>query len=157
MSFVNEDTGEVFETNDLIIKKGKRKRNFNSFHSCYIKAYQKKEISILTMVVERSAYYNISKFINTITRKLTRKGIKKLGYVWTKDIGDERFEKHFHVLLATSRIENADFKELFTKKKESYSVQFMQTKRGMFNYLNKKELYTEGKSRAYGKSKTFNF
>jgi hypothetical protein len=152
-TFVNIETAQISEVTDLEIKINKRNNCFKLFFQTYTKHFVKKSLSILTVVVNQDEYEAISKFINTITRKLKRKGIDRLGYIWVRDIGDKIFEKHFHIIIATTRINKDLFKELFCKKKHShYEVEFMGTRTGMLEYIKEKKLYAAKKQRSYGRS-----
>jgi hypothetical protein len=94
--------------------------------------------------------------VNTISKKFARKGIKKLGHVWVRDIGDIQAEKHFHILIATTRIEPEAFRNLFSKKRHSnYDVEFARNPKGLRTYIKQKELYGSKKQRAFGKSVEF--
>ncbi len=103
-----------------------------------------------------SHYDSISKFINTINKKLSRKKIERFGYVWVRDVGDVKAELHFHILLATSRISPQTFNELFSKKTNSnYEVEFAYHPKGLKKYIEKKGLYGSKGKRAFGKSREF--
>lgn len=154
-TFLNIETGELNEITDLQSKIYKRDRFLQSFFNVYYGSNTKNKISILSAVVNQDSYPTITKFINTITRKLKRKGIDRLGYFWVRDVGDKRFHKHFHIFLATSKISAEKFKSIFEKKDHSnYEIEFLKSK-GMKRYINDKELYAANKQRAFGISKTF--
>jgi hypothetical protein len=154
-TYLNIETGELNEVSDLQSKIYKRDKFLRLFFNVYQKYYSNKKITILSAVVNQDTYPTITKFINTITRKLKRKGIDRLGYFWVRDIGDKRFHKHFHILLATSIISTEKFKSIFEKKDHSnYEIEYLKSK-GMKSYINDKELYAANKQRAFGKSKTF--
>jgi hypothetical protein len=153
---VNLYTGELIEITDLQTKKRNRNNALNMFFGEYANFHKKAEISILSLVVDASKYDTIATFNASFNKKLKRKGIKRLGYVWVRDIGDFKFEKHFHVLIATSSISEAMFHSLFQKNKDNkYKVQFLKTKYGMKNYIKAKELYAALKQRSYGRSREF--
>ncbi|OFY89650.1 MAG: hypothetical protein A3K10_09820 [Bacteroidetes bacterium RIFCSPLOWO2_12_FULL_31_6] len=155
-TFVNFDTGEIRVVNDLQSKQFKKKQLLNLFIDVYSKHLLTKSISILTCIVYQKDYLMIGKFINTITKKLKRKGVERLGYIWVRDIGDIKLEKHYHIIIATTRIGKKLFKILFHKKKHSnYEVQFKKTERGMIDYLIDKDLFAASKQRTYGKSRKF--
>lgn len=157
IGYVNFITGETSRTTDLDKKKYKRNKLFSRFLNTYYHYMDRQDVSVLSFVTSQEKYDNISKFINTLTRKLTRKGITRYGYIWIRDIGDIKFHNHFHVLMAISRINSQQFNELFNhKEKSGYDVQFMRTKTGMINYIKKKELYGKKRQRTYGRSRQFN-
>lgn len=155
-TFLNVMTGELSEVTDLQSKLFKRDKNLHLFFDVYAKYHGSESMTILSMVVNYDEYTTITKFINTISRKLKRKGISRFGYVWVRDVGDEIFRKHYHVLMATSRIDGKLFNELFTKKHHNnYRVQFLKFRYGMKNYIIKKDLFGDRKHRPYGKSRMF--
>lgn len=155
-TFVNVYTGELSSITDVDSKKYKRNKYFEDFQRIYSPLYQAKEVSILALVVCQDQYETITKFLNTISRKLKRKGVEKYGYVWVRDIGDKKFNKHYHLLLATSRIDKEQFNFIFkTKKTQGYEVQFMKSNKGLIRYIKKKELYGINRQRTYGRSRMF--
>ena len=154
--FLNTETGEVFITTDLASRKFKRNKNITNFINAYSSLFKAQKISILSFVVNESKYSSVSKFINMLGKKLSRKGVEKLGYVWVRDVGDVNFERHFHVLVATSRIDSTLFQDLLTKKKNTnYDVEFLRNPKGLKSYLTNKELFGIKRSRAFGKSILF--
>ena len=154
--WINEVTGEYNVVSDLDSKKYKRSKMLNDFLWIYIKKVKKKEVTVLGFVYDEVGNNTISKFINMLSRKLIRKNISKLGHIWVRDVGDRKGKKHFHILIATSRISPAMYKELFSKKKHAdYDVEFINSIRGMKNYLTKKELYGAYRKRAFGSSREF--
>ena len=96
-TYLNIETGELNEVTDLQSKIYKRDKYLRLFFNVYLKYFSNKKITILSAVVNQDTYPTITKFINTITRKLKRKGIDRLGYFWIRDVGDERFHNHFHI------------------------------------------------------------
>ncbi len=154
--FVNLDTAEVSSVTDLDSRKFKRNRHIVNFTKTYSAQFKKQDVSILSCVVNESRYSTVSKFINMIGKKLSRKKIEKLGYVWVRDVGEIIFERHFHVIIAVSRITQKSFDELFSAKRHSlFEVEFLRNPNGIKAYLTKKELFGIKKQRSYGKSKEF--
>ncbi len=155
-TFVNNETGELRKVTDLESKIYKRDKNLKLFFKIYSKHFTNKKVSLLSAVVNQENYSTITKFVNTINRKLKRAGVDRLGYVWIRDVGDEIFHKHFHIIIATSRIREEIFYELFCKKKHNhYEVQFVKTIKGILKYIIDKDLFGEHKQRSYGKSRKF--
>jgi len=155
-TFINYETGELRVITDLKSKMYKRDKNLNLFLKVYRKHYMQRKISILSAVVNQDEYASISKFVNTFTRKLKRKGIDRLGYVWVRDVGDEIFHKHYHIIIATTNISGNKFNDLFCNKKHNdYEVQFVRTLKGISDYLKEKDLFGAIKQRTYGKSRRF--
>jgi hypothetical protein len=154
--FVNIVTGEVFVNSDLNIRKYKRNNTVDLFSDVYELAYSKNQVSVLSFVVNDDMYNSASKFIEMLVKKLKRYNIPKLGHLWVRDVGEIKFEKHFHILVALPRIESDVFNKLFNSRGEKkYKVEFMKTKRGLRNYLKKKELFGIKGQRTYGRSRLF--
>ncbi len=154
--YLNLVTGEVKSSNDLIQKKNRRNFIFNEFSRKYSRLYEKNIISLFAIVVSEKYYGTLSKFINSFSRKIKRKGIEKLGYVWARDVGDIKFEKHFHLLFASSFVSSKLFKDLFKNKKDNrYEIQYVKKINGIVRYIKDKELFASHKQRAFGKSKAF--
>jgi hypothetical protein len=154
--FVNLETAEVSSITDLDSRKFKRNKHIINFTNAYKTLFKNQDVSILTFAVNESKYNSVSKFLNMLEKKLSRKQVDKLGYVWVRDVGDIKFDRHFHVLIATSRITAKVFQELFSKKKHShFDVEFIRNPNGLKAYLTRKELYGIKRQRSYGKSKEF--
>ena len=154
--YVDPETGEYVSNTDLRSRIYKRDRLLDSFCDFYEKYNSEERVSILAIIVDESNYDSISKFLNSIKKKLSRKEIDTLGYVWVRDCGEKRAIPHFHILLSTSWITSSLFNELFSKKRNTkYQLEFMQTKNGMKKYLKRKGLYGSKGKRSFGKSKLF--
>jgi hypothetical protein len=154
--FVNLDTAEVSSITDLDSRKFKRNKHIINFTNTYITLFKKQDVSILSFAVNESKYDSVSKFLDMLGKKLSRKQVDKLGYVWVRDVGEIKFDRHFHVIIATSRITAKMFQELFSKKSHShFDVEFMRNPNGLKAYLTRKELFGVKRQRSYGKSKEF--
>ena len=155
-TFLNEVTGEISRSTDLISKKRKRNTQIDLFRNFYLRLFKRKKVSLFGAVVNNEDDKSISDFISFIKKKLKRKGIDVLGYVWVRDVGDIIFEKHFHVLIAITRITNKQFNDLFkSKTTQKYEVEFVRNIKGLTKYCRKKELYGKYRQRSYGKSQVF--
>jgi hypothetical protein len=156
ISFRDDESGIINITNDLKIKMYNRDEIIKGFVRRYNYYDSINIVSILCVVVNQNNYTSITKFLNTFKRKLKRKNIEVLGYFWVRDVGDINFEKHYHLIMATSHISKNVFRELFSKKKHNkYEVEFKKTKHGIFNYIKEKDLFAAKKQRAFGKSRVF--
>jgi hypothetical protein len=154
--FVNRFTGELVLVTDLQQRKNKRNQHLDSFIKTYSNDNKDNIVSILGIVVNVRDYPSISKFIDSIKKKLNRKYIQPLGHVWVRDSGGIRAIPHYHILLATTKITSEEFKKLFTKKKHSkYNVQLSYNPKGLKAYLKVKELYGDKRQRAFGRSREF--
>lgn len=155
-TYGNVFNGEIYEINDVQSKLWKRNKNLNLFYDIYKKAYKLNKVTILGIVVNQKDYETLSPFISSFTKKLKRKGIERLGYVWIRDVGDVNFEPHYHIIFATSLISDSVFKDLFKNKKhDKYSVEIMKSKKGLYDYLKEKQLFGKKRQRTNGKSRKF--
>jgi hypothetical protein len=154
-TFLNTATGVLHTATDIEILRSKRNKIINQFNDTYERKYQNQEVSILSFIVNESDYSTVSKFLNSVSAKLRRKHVSKLGYYWLRDVGENEFKPHFHVIMATSRITVAEFQSLFLKRKQKYKVEFQKTKSGLKKYLTDKELFGKKGQRTFGRSKTF--
>ena len=155
-TFVNNYTNTVCQISDLDIRKNKRNHYLDTFISTYEKLYYEESISILGIIVNVSDYPTITKFLEMFKKKLKRKDIETLGYVWLRDAGDKVAESHFHIILASTRISKEQFNEMFVKKKKSnYEVQLSYFPNGSKSYFKKKGVFGKKKQRSFGKSRIF--
>lgn len=154
-TFLNLETGVLHTATDVDILRSKRNKMIRQFTDTYERLYTNHEISIISFVVAESNYSTISKFLNSISVKLRRKNISKLGYYWLRDVGDKEFQPHFHLIMATSRIAKLDFENLFLKKTQKFKVEFQKTKSGLKKYLCDKELFGKKGQRTFGRSRNF--
>ena len=73
-----------------------------------------------------------------------------------RDVDEKTGLKHSHIIIATSRIGKKEFHKLFSKKiSNDFDVEYQQTRTGLRNYLNRKEVYAMKSQRSYGRSKQF--
>jgi hypothetical protein len=155
-TFFDPETSSVWSVTDLDLKKQKRTCALIDFRDTYSRLYALNRISLFTIIVSQKHYPTIKKFLNTITNKFKRKGIAKLGHVWVRDIGNIKFDKHFHILIATEIVSRETFQGMFNiKKHNKYEIEFIKTPEGIVNYLKSKELYASKRERTYQKSREF--
>lgn len=108
----------------------------------------------MLIVIRESHYKSISRFLTDFKKKLARRKKSTLGYVWVRDVGDIKFEKHIHLFLAIERITGDDFRGMMAKRRATgYDVELCNNVRGFKEYLLKKELYAGSNQRCFGKSK----
>jgi hypothetical protein len=154
--FVDLKTGEYVSSTDLGSRINKRNNLLDLFSSTYTTLYSENKVSLFGIIVDEEQYNSISKFLNSMKRKLSRKNIEILGYVWVRDCGEIKGKPHFHLLLSTSYISSTLFYELFSKKRNTkFQVEFLITKNGLQKYLKRKGLYGSKRQRSFGKSKLF--
>lgn len=154
--FASTITGEISQCTDLEQTKNKRRKKFVEFHEKYKEPVKQNLVTIFSGVVKTDEYPDFSKFISNFKKKFKREEIAILGYVWTRDVGDKKFERHVHFLIATSKISGDTFRSLFSKKKHSkYEIQIAKKVSGMVAYLKKKEVFSDNRQRAWGASRYF--
>ena len=73
--YVDPATGEYVSNTDLRSRIYKRDRLLASFCDFYEKYNSEERVSILAIIVDESNYDSISKFLNSIKKKLSRKEI----------------------------------------------------------------------------------
>ena len=153
--FQNDNDGSFFELDDVQIMRHKRNKALFMFFDTYAnkEKYQLFEFGLPCLVSE-----NMSVIIRKLKRKCNSINNKLLGYVWVYDVGEENFGAHYHLIIATMKINDykypialkLDFKGSkihgnFVKKDEAFK-----------NYLTGKCLYDRGyRKRLYGRSINF--
>lgn len=154
--FVNVDTGEMFTTTDLAIKKQKRNKVLIGFQETYIRLLKSKSITLMLIVASVDKYRTVGEFMKELKKKLWRKKVEILGYYWQRDIGELIFKRHFHIMVASTRIGADTFNTLLKNKRtKNYTVELCNNLNGFKDYLKKKEIYAPLNHRAYGKSQHY--
>lgn len=156
--YLETSTGDETITTDLEERKHRRAQNLFLFNETYIPLYfETATVSILTGVIDCKQYPYASTFINNFKRRLKRRNIDMLGYLWQRDVGDTLY-KHFHVLIATSRMRVEILAEVITwgqSDKGKFSIEALQTRGGMKKYLERKELYAAPNEKSWARSLKF--
>jgi hypothetical protein len=151
-------TGEESITTDLDERKHRKTNGLSQFMEIYVGLYfEESSVTILSAVVDANIYPKLTDFIKNFRRRLERRNIELLGYIWQRDVGGTLY-KHYHLLIATKRMNEALIKELIdlgNMNKEKFSFQTLKTKGGMRDYLEKKELYAAPKERCWSRSNKF--
>lgn len=154
--FYNEITGRYSYVSDWSVRLNKRNELINNFYRRYENPYSQNTVSLLSFVVSQEHYPTPTTFVSNIIRKFKRKKIQKLGYIWLRDIGEEVFERHYHVIMAFETISKEQFKIIFKNKKGNhYNVQFVKKRNGMKNYLKVKGMFGGHKMKSYNGSRNF--
>jgi hypothetical protein len=152
--FVNTITGQIFKTNDLLIKKFKRHEKLERLYYFYYGFIFKKKVSTVLYVVNVKRISSISIHIKNIKKKLARKRINLLAYYWQRDIGDNEFEPHYHCIFVISRIDIQEYEKLFKGyNKCDAKAELCNSLRAFTLYLNKKEFFAPYKKRNNSLSK----
>lgn len=153
LTFLNDETGQVFSTTDLVIKKAKRNHVFDEFRRIYSSLLIQNRLTVLGFVV--SSEVKPSEFISMMKKKLKRKLIVVFGYIWSRDIGDVKFKRHLHCLISCGWLTKKRFIEIFNETNQKYSVELIHNLGGMKAYLSNKELYADYGQRAWSRSNHF--
>ena len=99
--FQNDNDGSFFELDDVQIMRYKRNKALCMFFDTYAnkEKYQLFEFGLPCLVSE-----NMSFIIRKLKRKCNSINNKLLGYVWVYDVGEENFGAHYHLIIATMKI-----------------------------------------------------
>ena len=153
--FQNENNGNYFELEDIQIIRYKRNRTVNLFFETYSNKskYQLFEFGIPFHISD-----NLSVIIKKLKRKCNSIDNQLLGYFWIFDVGEENFGPHYHLIIATKKINTKKYPNALKLdfKGDKIHGDFVRRESAFKNYLIGKCLYDRGyRKRLYGKS--FNF
>lgn len=158
-TYFEDTTSELIVTTDLAERIQMRDQNLNLFFNKYLPLhFELKTATILCAIVNYSHYSQINKFISNFQRYLKRRKIELLGYVWQRDVGDFKFEKHYHLLIATSIINTEVLMQVLLRGNmypDKSRIEVLRTKTGMYKYLKKKEIYAARYQKGFTKSQCF--
>lgn len=155
LQFLNEETAEVFKTTDLRIRKSKKAKKFLQFLKAYESPFKSGDITIIGFVIDYSDEILPQYLIKEIKKRLKRMNVEILGYIGIRDIGDNKFQRHIHLLIALRKISREIFDKIKGKPSEKKAVAEIYDLKGIVFYLIKKELYAGHKSRPYFFSSKF--
>ena len=118
--FQNEE-GEESDFTDYERWWWKRWKKIKQFFNFYSEKYKNKEISMLFLTLTKADNnsFNIRRFLWNYKRNLERHGIKVRGYFWVMEMG-EKGMLHYHIALATDRIEVKELPEFLKPDKVGY-------------------------------------
>jgi len=153
--FQNDNDGSFFELNDVQIMRYKRNKAISIFFETYTnkEKYQLFEFGIPFLVSE-----NISVIIRKLKRKCHSINNKVLGYLWVHDVGEENFGHHFHLVIATNKINDYKYPNALKLDFKGNKIHgnFVKKHEAFKNYLIGKSLYERGyRKRLFGKSIKF--
>ena len=152
--FFNDETCLFYKTNDLDIKRNNRNKNLNKLVTFYSGYFEKKLISVVLYIFNVKKISTISNQIKTIKKKLVKKHIDTLAHYWQRDIGENEFIPHFHVILVLERITNNQFQESFKGFcKGGPKPIFCDSLKDFSGYLKNKEFYAPNNKRNNSLSK----
>lgn len=154
-TFFNSSTGEKFIKNDVQILKYKRNNYIKDFFS---KFKSNVDYTIIEIGIDFKITNRAADVLLKLKRNLIKIGITPIEYFWIVDKGDVYGNMHFHLIVATGRIDMKDKqlpKELkLTFKEKKIHSSFVRNKPKMLEYLLKKEIFYIGKrKRVFGKSR----
>ena len=146
--------GQKFIVTDVQIMKYKRNLLLHNFND----KFKSTDYTWLEIGFDFSINERVSDVLLKLKRNLIKIEVPVKGYVWLVDKGDQYHNMHFHLLVATPRLDMsgkalpACLKLKFKNKKIHSS--FVSNKPKMIDYLLKKEIYYIGKrKRVYGKNR----
>lgn len=153
--FQNDNDGSFFELDDVQIMRHKRNKAICMFFETYSnkEKYQLFEFGLPYLVSE-----NMSVIIRKLKRKCNSINNKVLGYLWVYDVGEENFGEHYHLLIATMKINDYKYPNALKLDFKGSKIHgdFVRTDEAFKNYLIGKCLYDRGyRKRLYGKSINF--
>jgi hypothetical protein len=146
-SFVvkNNDFYENLEITGYGKIKKRRNDRLEDFKNAYQDLVIKGRMSVLCLVVWADKQKNINNFIKYFkNKKLWKLGIKASSHCRVNDIGQKSKRPHWHVFIATSKINETDLKRIFKESKKSkYTGILMDDTFSLVPYCQKKELYKQ--------------
>ncbi len=157
LNFVEDETGLISSVTDLKLKKQKRNRKILQFKQTYQRLAEIKKVSIILVAVSIEKYTTAKQYMDILKDQLKSNGLELYGYYYQRDIGEKVFKRHFHFMVATSRIANDNVGNLLKKcssknNKATLSINI----EGFSKYLMNKEIYCPYKHKSWGCSRYFN-
>lgn len=159
LTFLNEETGEIVETNDLEMYYRRRAKRFKTFFEYAERLKKEGRYSFLFITLTRANVdnYAIRKFLEGYKKRLYRRGINVYGYLWVLEVGKKSGMIHYHVCIIV------DYIDLRNKKIPDFlkpdnglwgsltRVEFIKksVKNYLMNYL-RKEIPNVYNTRTYG-------
>ena len=153
--FQNDNDGSFFELDDVQIMRHKRNNALFMYFDTYAnkEKYQLFEFGLPCLVSE-----NMSVIIRKLKRKCNSINNKLLGYVWVYDVGEENFGAHYHLIIATMKINDYKYPNALKLDFKGSKIHgnFVKKDEAFKNYLTGKCLYDRGyRKRLYGRSINF--
>ena len=156
LHFFEEETGLISSVTDLKLKKQKRNRKILQFKQSYQRLFEMNQISIVLVAVCIDKYTTPKQYMDILKDQLKASGLVLYGYYYQRDIGDIEFKRHFHFMVAISRIANYNVIKFLRKcHSSSNKVTLSFSIEGFSNYLMKKEIYCPYKCKSWGCSRKF--
>jgi hypothetical protein len=146
-------TGERTIVTDLQKAKYRRECVLRDFLCSYWELYISGKITMVSAVIDADEYKDTSMVIRGLKKRLKSRKSDLIQYVCCRDKGDLCQRNHFHILFAARNLNPELVKALYTSKHSS--AQLLLTKYGMAFYLNKKELISSFRKKAFTSSRAF--
>jgi hypothetical protein len=165
----DKETGEilakgVYQTNDFKVSNGKKIKKLDQFCNFYQPLYKARKVTLWFLTFTRANHSRLSfKQMNNIIKKYyQREGFPIRGFIWTYEISKDNLHWHYHICIATNRI-NVKGKGLPTKLMfdslwgQRTEVDFVKKniRHYMAKYFAKCNFRLNNKMRSYGCSKQF--
>jgi hypothetical protein len=159
-------TGDKFTKTDVDTIKYRRQCAYKEFAQTYYDAAfnHNPSIFIYGIIANISEYPSVSNLLRSLTTLMQRNNMEIKGYIWQRDVGENKHEPHYHILAAI-HIDSAEIFERLLRKKmkndnkvnaDNIFTFEKQITMGMANnYLPKKDVYAGYRERAFGRSKKF--
>jgi len=149
-------TGQVFTTTDLDMRKHKRRKRLALFKNFYIDAFVHKRVSVFLVVAEINKYKSAKIIIDLLKEKMNQYHVRVLGYYWQRDVGEVKFELHFHIIFVVERISGVTAKRMMSNKRVGFYKMVLCFSLNKFKrYLETKEIYGAHRQRSFGVSQMF--
>ena len=165
----DKDTGEVFpkavyQTNDFKVSNGKKIKKLDKFCDYYEPIRKKRKATLWFLTFTRANYSRLSfkQMVNIVKKYYEREGFPIRGFIWTYEISENNYHWHYHLCLATDRI-NIKGKSMPTRLKfeslwgQRTEVDFVRKniRFYMAKYFAKCNYRLNNRMRSYGCSKNF--
>jgi hypothetical protein len=156
-AFRNKITQEKFVTNEVQIMKYKRNKKITLFFDTY-SSYSK--FSLIEIGFDFEVTPKVSDVLRIAKRNIARLNQDFLGYIWLVDKGTENGTMHFHLIVASNKLDFVGKKlpreMLFKFNGKKIHSSFVKNNEKLKKYLLKKKIYFIGKrKRVFGKSRNY--
>lgn len=166
----DRETGElitkgVYQTNDFKVSNGKKIKRLDKFCNYYQPLYKERKVTLWFLTFTRANFSRLSfKQMNNIVKKYyQREKMPIRGFIWTYEISKDNFHWHYHLCIATDRV-NLKGKGIPTKLKFNFlwgqrtELEFVKKdiRHYMAKYFSKCDFRLDRRIRSYGASKKFN-
>jgi len=157
LNFVEEETGLISSVTDLQLKKQKRNKKLLRFRNTYQRLIELKQVSIILVAVSIEKFATAKQYMDILKDQLKANALELYGYYYQRDIGEKVYKRHFHFMVATSRITNENVTKFLRKCSSNNSKIVLNFSIQAFsNYLMDKEIFCPYKHKSWGCSRYFN-